>query len=188
MYRIRRLGNLKFIFCLLCVNYFFYFFLKKKPLLAKISKSIKLIKRISNPKVIVRKSKIMSCVVTHAGFFQMKVFPVHWQILPEQHCFVEGCDSASSAYFIASWNHIVTGCWRFIMKVWLNPSSIDLHWQFSFPRVSYSLQCSYLSFLNSLPMKTTVLWQFIKCPFYLGVLSILVDSSLLGIIKSINHC
>lgn len=138
--------------------FYFFFFLKKKTFASKINKSIKLIKRTCQTKEIARKSKIISCVVTHAGFFQMKLFPVHWQILSEQCCFVEGCDSASSPYFIASWNRIVTGCWRFIMKVLLNPSSMDLHWQFGFPRVSYSLQCSYLSFLSS-PMKTAVSWQ-----------------------------
>lgn len=173
MSRIRGLGNLK-IFCLLCVHYWFCFLLflflkEKKTFASKINKSIKLIKRTCQTKEIVRKSKIISCVVTHSGFFQMKLFPVHWQILSEQCCFVEGCDSASSPYFSASWNRIVTGCRRFIMKVLLNPSSMDLHWQFSFSRVSYSLQCSYLSFLSSLPMKTTVSWQSSS------VLSILVS-------------
>lgn len=106
MSRIRGLGNLK-IFCLLCVHYWFCFLLflflkEKKTFASKINKSIKLIKRTCQTKEIVRKSKIISCVVTHSGFFQMKLFPVHWQILSEQCCFVEGCDSASSPYFIAS--------------------------------------------------------------------------------------
>lgn len=47
-------------------------------------------------------------------------------------------------------------------------------------------------FLFIFPQLTTnednCIMAIIECPFYLGVLSILVDSSLLGIIKSINHC